>query len=119
MKAARDSGDDFCYPERKDNILGRRVERLELGEEHLKDPIVALEEALKSVENQCQGRLLALDTSWKRAQAWRQRCGTNFLCEGVWSNSDPWDSVRVCAQPPRIGMSQRSVDRTVSSSFSF
>ena len=50
MKAARDSGEDFCDPERKDNILGRNLTRLELWEEHLKDPIVALDEALKCLE---------------------------------------------------------------------
>ena len=33
----------FCDPERKDNILGRNETRLELWEEHLKDPIVALD----------------------------------------------------------------------------
>ena len=30
MKAARDSGEDFYDPERKDNILGRNKTRLEL-----------------------------------------------------------------------------------------
>ena len=47
MKAARDGGEDFCDPEREDNILGRNKTRLELWEEHLKDPIVALDKALK------------------------------------------------------------------------
>ena len=51
MKAARDGGDDFYDPERKDKILGRSKTRLELWEEHLKDPIVALDKALKCVEN--------------------------------------------------------------------
>ena len=41
---------DLYDPERKDNILGRNMTRLELWEEHLKDPIVALVEALKCVE---------------------------------------------------------------------
>ena len=55
MKAARDSGEDFYDPERKDKILGRNKTRLELWEEHLKDPVVALEKALKCVEKQYQG----------------------------------------------------------------
>ena len=55
MKAARDSGEDFYDAERKDNILGRNETRLALREEHLKDPIVALDKALKCVENQFQG----------------------------------------------------------------
>ena len=37
MKAAKDFGEDFCDPERKDNILGRNETRQELWEEHLKD----------------------------------------------------------------------------------
>ena len=53
MKAARDRGDHFYDPERKDNILGRNKTRLELWEEHLKDPIVALDTALMCVENSC------------------------------------------------------------------
>ena len=55
MKAARDSGEDFYDPERKDNILGRKKTRLELWEEHLKDSSVALDKALKCVENPYQG----------------------------------------------------------------
>ena len=43
MRAARDSGEDFCDPERKDNILGRNETLLELWEEHLKDAMVCLE----------------------------------------------------------------------------
>ena len=45
MKAARACGEDFFDLERKDNILGRNTTRLELWEEHLKDPIVALDTA--------------------------------------------------------------------------
>ena len=55
MKAARDSGDNFYDPERKDNILGRNKTRLELWEEHLKDPIVVLDKTLKCVQNPYQG----------------------------------------------------------------
>ena len=51
MKAAKDAGDDFYDPEREDNILGRNKTRFALWEEHLKDPIVALDKALKCVEN--------------------------------------------------------------------
>ena len=36
-------------------FLGINNTRLELWEEHLKDQIVALDKALKCVENQCQG----------------------------------------------------------------
>ena len=40
------------------------------------------------------------------------------LCESVWPYLDPWTAL-VCSQPPRIGTFQGSMDRTVSSSFSF
>ena len=42
MKAARDSGEDFYDPERKDNISGRIKTRQELWEGHLKDQAVAI-----------------------------------------------------------------------------
>ena len=40
---------------RKENMLGRKQTRLELWEEHLKDPIIASDKALKFVDNQYQG----------------------------------------------------------------
>ena len=45
MKAAKDRRENFYDPERKDIILGRTETRLELWEEHLEDPIVALDKA--------------------------------------------------------------------------
>ena len=48
VKTAKDRRED-CY----DPELGRSKTRLELWEEHLKDPIVALDRALKSVESSC------------------------------------------------------------------
>ena len=53
MKAAKDAGEEYYDPTREDNILGRNKTRLALWEEHLKDPIVALDKALKCVENSC------------------------------------------------------------------
>ena len=53
MKATMDRREDFYDPERKDNIVERDKTRLELWKEHLKDPIVALDKALKCVENSC------------------------------------------------------------------
>ena len=43
MKAAKDRKEKFYDPARKQNILGRNKTRLELWEEHLTDPIVALD----------------------------------------------------------------------------
>ena len=69
MKATMDRREDFYDPERKDNIVGRNKTRLERWEEHLKDPIVALDKALKCVENSC----------------WRV-CWPENLVEGATSN---------------------------------
>ena len=48
MKAAQDRKEEFYDPARKDNILGINTTRLEFWEEHLKDPIVALDKKPQS-----------------------------------------------------------------------
>ena len=53
MKAAKDAGEECYDPEREENILGRNNTRSALWVEHLKDPIVALDKALKCVEHSC------------------------------------------------------------------
>ena len=45
MKAAEDRGEEYYDPARKEDILERTKTRLELWEEHLKDPMIALEKA--------------------------------------------------------------------------
>ena len=50
VKAAKDAGEEYYDPTRDDNIWRRNETRLALWEEHLKDPIVALDKALKCVE---------------------------------------------------------------------
>ena len=55
MKAAEEREEEFYNPARKDDILGRKKTRLELWEEHLKDPVIALDNALTCIENLCQG----------------------------------------------------------------
>ena len=52
MKAGKDAGEEYYDPKREDNIRGRNETILALWEEHLKDPIVALDKALKCVEDQ-------------------------------------------------------------------
>ena len=52
MKAAKDAGEEYYDPDRKNKILRRNETRLALWGEHLKDPIVALDKALKCVEVQ-------------------------------------------------------------------
>ena len=54
----------------------------------------------------------------ERAQAWCQRCGTN-LCGKAFGFARIHGTLCVGAQHPRIGMSHRSMDRMVNSSFSF
>ena len=46
MKAAKARREEYYDPARNNNILGRKQTRLELLEEHLKDPIEALDRAL-------------------------------------------------------------------------
>ena len=49
MQAAKDRKDEFYDPAREEHISRRNNTRLELWEEHLKDPIAALDKALKCV----------------------------------------------------------------------
>ena len=98
MKVVKGRGEQFYGPERKDNILGRNKTRLELWEEHLKGPIVALDKALKCVESSswgvsrpetCGGSVL----QWP-VLAFSKVCGKKKpIWEGVWPFLDPWDSV--------------------------
>ena len=53
MNAAKDAGEQYYDPDRKDNVLRRNMTRLALWEEHLKDPIEALDIALNCVANSC------------------------------------------------------------------
>ena len=52
---SQEQGEEFHAPVRKDDILGRKQTTLELWEEHLKDPVIALDKALKCFENPHQG----------------------------------------------------------------
>ena len=45
--SSQDAREEYYDPPREDNTQGRTETRLALWEEHLKDPIVALDEALK------------------------------------------------------------------------
>ena len=51
MKAAKDAGEEYYDPTREVGIKGRNETKLALWEEHLKDPIVPLDKALKCVED--------------------------------------------------------------------
>ena len=58
MKADWDRGEESYDPARKEHILGKKKKRLDLWEEHLKDPIAALAKALECLENLFQCWLL-------------------------------------------------------------
>ena len=52
MKAAQEAREEYYDSTREDKIKGRNETRSALWEEHLKDPIGALDKALKCVESQ-------------------------------------------------------------------
>ena len=118
MQATRDRRED-----RKDNISGRNKTRLELWEEHLRDPIAGTGQSVE-----VRGRIRAKLDLWPETLLWK------LVFNGLWPRGlrrrsrDPeqafvfgpiWirGTACVCAQHPRIGMSQGSMGRTVSSSF--
>ena len=68
MKAAKDREEDFYDLARKENILGRSQTRQELWREHLKDPIEALDKALRKWENQLAVRKRTLFHGSKQGQ---------------------------------------------------
>ena len=51
MKTAKDAGEEYHDSTREESIKGRNETRLAVWKEHLKDPIVALDKALKCVKN--------------------------------------------------------------------
>ena len=52
MKAARNRKEEFYDPAREEDVSKRNKTRLELWEEHLKDPTAALDKAFKHAESQ-------------------------------------------------------------------
>ena len=95
MKAAKDAGEEHHDPTREDNILGRNKTRLAFWEEHLKDPIVALDKAevcgkfVLEVSARVIGGRSVL--KWP-VLASLKVCGKP-IWEGVWPFLDPMDSV--------------------------
>ena len=103
-------------PQRKHFWEGNRT-TLELWEEHLKDPIISLDKAVKCVENQYQGSLLVRDlceivvsmTCGREGSGMVPELWGKPLWEKVWPHLDPWDSVRLrtasthCNVPGKYG----------------
>ena len=97
MKAAKEAGEEYNDPTCQDNILGRNQTRFALWEEHLKDPVVALDQ---SVEVRGEFVLEGLGPSawWKECLAlacagFFQRLWEKPIWEGVWPFLDPMDGV--------------------------
>ena len=118
MKAAKDREEDFYDPERKDNIR-RKTTRSGLWEEHLRDPVAALDKALTCVEN----------SYWMCLSA-RESCGRSDLLLLVQASSKVCGRSRsgrafgptwtrgiacVCAQHPWSRIYQGSAGRMASS----
>ena len=96
MKAAKDRKEEFFDPTRKDNILERNITRLELWEEHLKDPIVALDKALSAWKISTEAGSRHIGS--KAAMACDRVVSDLMLPlweEVLWPFLDAWDSVRL------------------------
>ena len=120
MKAAKDAGEEYYDPDRKDKILRSNNTKLALWEEHRKDPIVAVDNVLKCVWRIRAGNL-GPSAWWKGVSQWRplasskvcgrSRCGRTF---GL-----PWIRWIGCVHAQRrwSGMCQKSAGRVASSFF--
>ena len=117
MKAAKDAGEECYDPDREDSVRGRNETILALWEEHLKDPIVALDQALKCVVNIRAGSLgpescveVAVACAGFFRSLWEKP-----IWEGVFGLT--WIRWIVCvyAQRPWSGMCQGSTGRMASS----
>ena len=124
MKAAWDRSDEDYDPARKEDVLGRTRTRLDFWEEHLKDPIVALEKALECLENPYQGRHLVSQcvvaspcrrnggaASLVRRLCQRGAKGPTGKASGLAWTLGTWC---VCVHLPAIGMTRGSMGHTVS-----
>ena len=78
MKAAKEAGEEYYDPTRKDNILGRNETRLAPWGEHLKDPIIALDKALKCVKIGIRG--LGPSALWRE----RSLMGAVGFLQSLW-----------------------------------
>ena len=119
MKAAKDAEEEHYDPEREDNILGKSQTRLALCEEHLKDPIVALDRALEVRGEFVQGvffgsRFCGGTVLQFPLLASFKVCGSSRYGRAFGPNGIRW-IVGVCAQPKRSGMCQGSTGRLATS----
>ena len=97
MGAGKDAGEEHYDPEREENIPGRNKTRPELREEHFKDPIVALDKALRCVESSCKRgfgpRIFVEGAFCMAGVGFLQSLWEKPIWEGVWPYLVPMDSV--------------------------
>ena len=94
MKAAKNCGEEYYGPTRECKILGRNKTRLTLLEEHLKNPIVALDKALKWVEKTYRG--LGPSAWWKGVSQWRALAFSKFWKNDLERHLAPLGSHGLC-----------------------
>ena len=116
MKAAKDRK-EFYDLAREEDISRINKTRFELWEEHLKDPMAALDKALKCVDSQYWSWLEAL---WKQGSNDQRWVVSDLMLplweEVLWLSLDAWDGVRL--RTTRNGMSQGDTGRAATSSSS-
>ena len=117
MKAVRDRREEFYDPARRKDISSRTKTRLELWEEHLKDPMAALSKALECLENPYEGwhlvspfvvaslcRRSGFQSRWRKD--FFKRCGKGPFGKAsglFWTHGMLW----VCAQRPASGTKRK------------
>ena len=118
MKAAKDAGEEYYDPDREGSILKRNKTISALWEDHLKDPIVALDKALKCVENSClkSGPESCVEVAFCNGWCWLppKFVGKSLSGRAFGPACIRW-IVCVCAQHPWSGMCQGSMGRMASS----
>ena len=96
MKAAKDAGEEYYDPERKDNIMERNKTRLELWEEPQRpdrDTGQSSEVCGESVLESFGPRIFWREQSPMASVGFLQSLWEEPIWEGVWPHLDPMDSV--------------------------
>ena len=119
MKAAKDAGEEYCDPDRKDNILRRNNTRSALGNSTSKYPIVALNKSSEMLKIRAGGSWLEYFVEVSVLQ-WSVLASSNPKFVGkadLVGRLPTWIRLMVCvsAQHPWSGMCQESTGRMASS----
>ena len=124
MKAVKDRREEYCDPARKEDIWGKTKTRLELWEEHLKDPLVAPAKATEMFGESLLG--LAFGFTVCRCQPlssqWLSSIAAVKILQRMWEGPC-WEGVSpskthgmcACAHHPASGTSRGSTGRMAAS----